>query len=47
LGRKYLEKALLQMPKRFNKRGKLLLHFQFLYEGTGGRGLWRLARVLL
>lgn len=47
LGRKYLEKALLQMPKRFNKRGKLLLRFQFLYEGLGGRGLWRLARVLL
>jgi len=47
LGRKYLEKALLQMPKRFNKRGKLLLRFQFLYEGLGGRGLWRLARILL
>jgi len=47
LGRKYLEKALLQMPKRFNKRGKILLRFQFLYEGLGGRGLWRLARVLL
>ncbi len=47
LGRKYLEKALLQMPKRFNKRGKLLLRFQFLYQGLGGRGLWRLARVLL
>lgn len=47
LGRKYLEKALLQMPKRFNKRGKLLLRFQFLYEGLGGRGLWRLARFLL
>lgn len=47
LGQKYLEKALLQMPKRFNKRGKLLLRFQFLYEGLGGRGLWRLVRVLL
>ncbi|HET9570125.1 MAG TPA: glycosyltransferase family A protein [Bacteroidales bacterium] len=47
LGRKYLEKALLQMPKRFNKRGKLLLRFQFFYEGLGGRGLWRLARVLM
>lgn len=47
LGRKYLDKALLQMPKRFRKRGRLFLRFQFLYEGLGGRGLWRIARVLL
>lgn len=47
LGKKYLEKALLQLPKRRRKRGKLVFNFQFLYEGMGGRGLWRLVRVIL
>jgi glycosyltransferase involved in cell wall biosynthesis len=47
LGQKYLEKALLQLPKKRRRRGKLILRFQFLYEGLGGRGLWRLVRVLL
>lgn len=47
LGRKYLEKALLQMPKRRNFIGKLVFRFQFFYEGNGGRGLWRIVRVLL
>jgi glycosyltransferase involved in cell wall biosynthesis len=47
LGRKYLEKALLQLPKKRRKLGKLILRFQFFYEGNGGRGLWRVVRVLL
>ena len=47
LGKKYLEKALLQLPKKRRFRGKLILNFQFLYERLGGRGLWRIVRVIL
>jgi glycosyltransferase involved in cell wall biosynthesis len=47
LGKKYLKKALLQLPKKRRTRGKLILRFQFFYEGMGGRGLWRIVRVLL
>ena len=47
LGRKYLEKAKLQLPTPRRIWGKLFFEFQYFYEGHGGRGLWRLARVLV
>jgi glycosyltransferase involved in cell wall biosynthesis len=47
LGARYLEKAKLQLPKSRRWLGKILFSFQFFYEGHGGRGLWRIARVLL
>lgn len=47
LGKKYLEKALLQLPKQARFPAAVFLRLQYLYEGLGGRGLWRIARVVL
>lgn len=47
LGKKYLHVAMLQLPKRFRKRSRLFFRLQFFYESHGGRGLWRIARIVL
>jgi len=47
LGKKYLNLAILQLPHRFRKRAILFFRFQYIYEGCHGRGLWRIARILL
>jgi len=47
LGNYYLQRAIARLPKAKRKRAILLLRFQFIYEGNGGRGLWRIARKLL
>jgi len=47
LGKKYLKKALTQLPFSRILIAYCLLCFQYLYEGRGGRGLWQIARVLL
>jgi len=47
LGKNYLKKALAQLPFARIILAHCLLHFQYLYEGKGGRGLWRVSRILL
>jgi len=46
-GRRYRSKAISCLPESGRRRAECLLRFQFLYEGKGGRGLWRLARRIL
>lgn len=47
LGKEYLSKALSLLPEERKKVASTLLRFQFGYEGRGGRGFWRVARILL
>lgn len=47
LGKEYLKKALLNLPKSRKTRATGFLFFQFFYEGNGGRGIWRIARKIL
>jgi len=47
LGKTYLSKAIESLPESRKSFATLFLNFQFFYEGNGGRGLWRIARLLL
>jgi len=47
LGNVYLQKSLLNLPKSRKRLATCLLHFQFYYEGKGGRGFWKIARILM
>jgi len=47
LGNDYLQKALLNLPKSRKRLATGLLYFQFIYEGKGGRGFWKIARILM
>lgn len=47
LGKIYLKRALAQLPFGRIFLAYFLLQFQYIYEGKGGRGLWRIIRILL
>ena len=46
-GRRYRSNAISCLPESGRRHAECLLRFQFLYEGKGGRGFWRIARKLL
>lgn len=47
LGKKYHKNALTMLPDSRKWIAVPFLKLQYLYEGNGGRGLWRIARIVL
>lgn len=47
LAQSYLDKAINALPDSRRCFATWFLRFQFWYEGNGGRGLWRMARLML
>jgi len=47
LGKKYHKNALKMLPESRKWIAVSFLQFQYFYEGNGGQGLWRIARMVL